>query len=478
MATPRSFHRGTALLVAVTFFMENLDGTIIQTAAPATARDLGVAAVDLNLAMVVYLMAVAILLPASGRLTERWGVRRVFLVAVLIFTLASIACAFAPSLPFLTVARAAQGLGGALMVPVGRLAVLTTTSTRDLLAAMAYLTWPGLLVPVIAPLLGGLLADTIGWQWIFLLNVPLGVAALVAVPFLLPRHEPTGPPRFDWLGFAVLALGLGLVTVGSEALSGPDAGGSGTAVAAPFGLPSWVTGLAVVAVGVLVCTLAARHMLRTASPLLRLGALRLPTFRVGNVSGSVYRLLISGAPFLMTLWLQVGLGHSAVQAGAYVLAVFVGNVAIKPATTPILRRLGFRTTLIVSAAAGAALIAALALVDASTPPWIIVAVLVASGVFRSVGFTAYNTVQFVDVDAAERSDANTLSSTLQQIATALGIALVALLVRVGQALVPGPGGYRVAFLLAAAVLLSPLVGALLLPRGAGSEATQRARLDT
>lgn len=461
---PRSFHRGTALLVAAAFFMENLDGTIIQTAAPTMARDLAVAPVDLNLPMVAYLMTVAVFIPATAWLADRWGVRRVFMTAVALFTLASLACAVSGSLGVLTAARVAQGLGGALMVPVGRLAILRTTDTRDLLPAMAYLTWPGLIAPVVAPLLGGLLAETVGWPWIFLLNVPLGLAALVVGPRLLPGHRTAEVSAFDWRAFATLGVGLGLVTAGGEGLDGT----SGSAV---------VTGALTLAAGVGLCGFAVLLLRRREAPLLRLDALATASFRVGNVSGAVYRLLVSGAPFLFTLFLQVRLGYSAVQAGAMIIAIFIGNIAIKPFTTPLLRRLGFRSTLVGANAAGLAVLAACAAIGPRTPVWVVVALLGLSGVFRSIGFSGYNTLQFVDVPRDGMNDANTLSSTLQQIATALGIAVVALLARLGQLAADATGhddaAYPVAFLLAAALMLVPLLGSLMLPRDAGSAATAR-----
>jgi MFS family permease len=489
MPAARSFHRGTALLVAGAFFMENLDGTIIQTAAPAMAADLGVEATAINLAMVAYLMTVAVFIPATGWLADRFGTRRTFTVAVVLFTVASLACAFAPTLGFLVAARVAQGIGGALMVPVGRLVILRTTAKQDLLPAFAYLTWPGLMAPVLAPVLGGFLAQTVGWEWIFLINVPLGVLALVAGHWLLPRGEALTRPRFDGWGFGVLACGLAALTAGAELVGSgssgnslPDGEGSGSA---PFlGLGFGAVGAIVLGVGVALCVLAVVLIRRATTPLLRFGALRFATFRVGNVSGTVYRLLISAVPFLVTLWLQLGLGYSPVAAGTMVIAIFVGNIAIKPLTTPIIRLFGFKTTLVGSNALGLLIIAGFAFMGVFASTGLILVMLFFSGVFRSIGFTAYNTVQFVDVPAAGMNDANTLSSTLQQVGTALGIAVVTLAVRVGEAVVPGSSGdsggsgaelgaFSVAFLICAGIMVIPLVGSIVMPRGSGAEAARR-----
>lgn len=488
MPLARSFHRGTALLVAGAFFMENLDGTIIQTAAPTMAEDLGVEATQINLAMVAYLMTVAVFIPATGWLADRFGTRRVFNVAVVLFTVASLACALSPTLGVLVAARVIQGIGGALMVPVGRLVILRTTAKQDLLPAFAYLTWPGLMAPVLAPVVGGFFAQTIGWEWIFLINVPLGVAALMAGHWLLPRSEVLSRTRFDGWGFGVLAAGLAAVTAGAELLgsgsssaSMADGAGSGSAVL--FGLGAGAVGAIALALGVMLCALAVALMRRALKPLLRFGALRFATFRVGNVSGSVYRLLITALPFLVTLWLQLGLGYSPVAAGAMVIAIFAGNIAIKPLTTPIIRAFGFKTTLVGSNLMGLLIIAAFAWVGAGAPIGLILVLLFLSGVFRSIGFTAYNTVQFVDVAPEGMNDANTLSSTLQQVGTALGIAVVTLAVRVGEMVAPGgpaaggagdwPGPFAVAFLISAGIMVIPLVGSVMLPRGSGAEARGR-----
>ena len=216
-----AFSRGLALLVAATSFMELLDGTIIQTAAPAMAADFHVRATDLNLAMTVYLLALAVCIPASGWLAARFGVRRVYLVAIALFTASSVVCALAPSLPTLCVVRAAQGVGGAMMVPVGRLAVLRTVEKSDLLDAIAYLTWPALLAPVVAPAAGGVITDTVGWRWIFLINLPLGAAALIAGLRVVPRmREEHRRVPLDWPGLLLIAAAIAALTMAGELVGG------------------------------------------------------------------------------------------------------------------------------------------------------------------------------------------------------------------------------------------------------------------
>jgi EmrB/QacA subfamily drug resistance transporter len=461
-----TLNRPLALLVAGTFFMENLDGTIIATAAPAIAADLGVQPVDVNLAMTAYLVTIAVGIPVSGWLTDRFGGRRVLVTAIAIFTVASLLCALSGNLPMLVAMRVLQGAGGALMVPVGRLVVLRATAKRDLLDAVAYLTWPALVAPVIAPALGGWIITVATWHWIFLINLPLGVLALVvALRVVPPGDQAPAVPPLDWRGFALCAGTLAALLLGLELLGPQHAGG----LAQP--------GLTL-AGAVVLGLLTALWLRRTAHPLLRFGALRLPSFRVSNVGGGVYRLVISAVPFLLPLMFQVGFGWSPVQAGLLVLLLFLGNVAIKPATSPLIRRFGFRSVLVGSVVGGLLVFGALALVRPGTPLVLTGALLVLSGVFRSVGFSAYNSLQFADLAPADMTDANTLASTLQQVAVGLGVALGAVILRVVE-LGAGPGSldpvtpYTIAFGVLAVLMLHPLAEALLLHRSAGDEVAGR-----
>ncbi len=455
-----SFSRPLALLVAGALFLENLDGTVLQTAAPAVARDFGVTPAGVSPAIVGYLLAVAVAIPAAGWVAERHGARRVFLWSVAAFTVASVACALAPDLLWLTLFRVLQGIAGALMIPVGRIAVLRAVRPADLLAAMAYLTWPSLIAPVIAPFLGGVITDVLGWRWIFVLNVPIGLALAVGGAFLIPRTEQPIRTPFDRWGYLITAGAVVCLTGGVELLQG--------------GRPWAVAGL--LAAAAVLAAVAARGMVGRADPLFDPAVMRIRTFRAGNVSGSVYRLVITGAPFLFVLLFQAGFGWSAAAAGAMVTAVFLGNLGIKPLTSPIIRRLGFRRTLVWSIVAGGATLLAFAWVHSSTPAPLIAALLVLSGVVRSIGFSAYNTLMFADVPRELLPAANGLSATLQQVGTALGVAAAAAAVRLGTS-VAGPDavdlGYRLAFVPFAALLLVPLAGALRLPASAGEHAAAR-----
>lgn len=447
--------RNIALLVAGTFFMENLDGTILTTAAPSIGKSLGVPSVAVGVTITAYLLTLAVLIPLSGWITRRFGSRRVFLVAIAVFTIASILCAVSTSLTELTIMRVLQGIGGAMMVPVGRLAVLRVTDRSDLIRAIALLTWPALVAPVIAPLAGGLITTYATWHWIFLINVPLGVIAFIAALRLIPMEPLEIPPRLDWIGLLLTCSGLGaLVYLGSLFSEGS------------FGVLEivvWAVG------GFGMVGLAIAHQLRTRHPLLDLRALRIETFRLSHAGGSLFRLSVSAVPFLLPLLFQDVFGWSPVFSGAIVLFVFIGNIAIKPATTPLLRRFGFRTVIIGATTAAALSMALMSFIAASTPWWLVILLLTFSGIARSVGFTAYNTIAFADVKRVEMTDANTLASTLQQVAAGFGVAVGAIALRAGDLIVGGngAGSFQLAFAVLAVLTVAATVEALRLTATGG-----------
>lgn len=460
------------LLVAGVFFMEILDGTIIATAAPSVGRSFGVDSASVSIAITAYLLTLAVLIPLSGWLAERFGARRVFLIAIVIFTVSSALCAASTSLTEFTVLRVFQGIGAATMVPVGRLAVLRVTAKKDLIRVIALITWPALLAPVIAPLLGGLITTYATWPWIFLINVPLGVAAFILAIKLVP-HEQRGTPRkLDLLGFVLVCVGPGALVYLGALLVSPS--------------PSWIAVTIAAAVGVIVTTWAVLHLLRARNPLLNLRAFRIETFRVTHAGGSFFRLTISAVPFLLPLFFQDAFGWTPVQAGSLVLFLFLGNLVIKPATTPLLTRFGFRNVLI-WATIGAALSMALeALLTRSTPIAAIIALLFFSGVTRSIGFTAYNTIAFADIPDTDMTDANTLASTVQQLAASYGVAIGAVALTIGQPIAGwfNTSGtvaeFQVAFAIIALLTLVPVVEALMLSRSAGENIrpTRRGKPET
>jgi EmrB/QacA subfamily drug resistance transporter len=448
------------LLVAGALFMELLDGTVIATAAPRMARSLGVQSADIGIAITSYLLTVAVLIPLSGWLSDRFGARRIFVSAIAVFTIASAICASSTSLLELTLLRVLQGIGGAMMIPVGRLVVMRSIGKDEVIAAIAFLTWPALFAPVIAPVLGGVLTTYASWRWIFLINVPLGVAGLVLALRLVPDLRAPVPSRLDWTGLITSTLGLGAFVYGVSLVDERH-----------VSVPAMTISLGVAAV---LLAVAVRHLLRTPEPLVDLRALTIVTFRASQLGGGLYRMSILAVPFLLPLMFQDDFGWSAAKAGAVVIFVFVGNLCIKPTTTPLLRRFGFRVVLIASILVGIAATASCGLILRSTPLAIVAGLLIVGGAFRSIGFTAYNTIAFADIEADDMVHANTLSSTLQQLAAGLAIAAGALALRLGEAL-RGPFGrsgsphfaYAVAFIAVAALLLPAAIEVWRLPHTAG-----------
>ncbi len=438
--------RSLALLVAASSFLENLDGTILTTAAPAIARDFVVDPAGVGIAMTAYLLAVAALLPVSAWLVDRLGARPVFLAAILVFTVGSLLSAVSPSLPLLTAARVVQGIGGSMMVPVGRLLVLRTTRKSDLLRAIAFLVWPALAAPVIAPLLGGVLTQYWGWPWIFLVNLPIGVVLLVLAWRVVPRGDALAPRPLDPLGLSLAIAAIVALVAGLELVPQPG---------------SIAEGLAVVALSLVLFAAAVLRIRRARHPLVDLGAFAHPTFRIGNVAGTVFRITVSAVPFLAPLVLQDGFGWSPVTAGLMVTWVFVGNLAIKPATTPLIRLLGFRVVILGATIGLAATLAGAALLTPSTPPAVVAGLFLVSGAFRSIGFSGYMTVELAEIPQEGMNAANTLSSTITQLGAGLGVALSAVAVRAIGAVAGDPDGvvaYRGAFLVMSALAVASLVG--------------------
>ena len=460
---PEKAKRGSSLivmLVAATFFMENLDGTIIATALPQMARSFDVHPADMSLGITAYLLTLAVFIPISGWAADRFGLRTVFGSAIALFTAASVLCGATSTLPAFAASRVLQGIGGAMMVPVGRLAVLRATPKDGLMRAIAIITWPGLVAPVIGPPLGGFITTYSSWRWIFYLNVPLGFIGL----FLTLRHidnvREDAKRRFDLPGFALCGVACTTLLYAMELVGRNDA--------------SWPLVGALVAVGVAAGFASWRHLGRAAQPVVDLSALKVNTFAVAMGGGSLFRIAISAAPFLLPLMFQVGFGMNAFDSGLLTLAVFAGNLSMKVITTPVMRRFGFRAVLMVNGVIAALSLAAMSLLAPSTPKLVIVAVLFASGLSRSLQFTALNTLSFADVPKAQMSGASALSSTLFQMSMGVGVAIGAIALRFGEWLHGhdahsiAPEDFGVAFLIVGLVGLLGVIDFIRLPKDAGA----------
>ncbi|OBB29519.1 MFS transporter [Mycolicibacterium peregrinum] len=436
-----------ALLVAGALFMEILDATIIAPAIPLIAASFGVEAVDVNVAISAYLVTVAVLIPASGWLADRFGVRRVFIGAIAVFTLASVGCAVSASLPMLVAMRILQGVGGAMMVPVGRLAVLRHSSKSDLVRAIALLTWPALTAPVLAPVLGGAIATLGSWRWIFAINIPIGVIGIVLALGLVRGGPQSAVRALDWPGLLALGSGIAAALIALENIrvSGTDwrlVTGCGAAAVLLLGTAMW-------------------RLLTAPAPLVQLRVLRVHTLRITVVAGSLYRLVITAVPFLLPLQFQLEFGWTPLAAGVMVAALFAGNLTIKPVTTPLMRRYGIRTVLLVNGVMSVACFGLLAALQPGVPLPLMAVVLYLSGALRSIGFTAYNSLAFSDVDGEHLTHANTLNASVQELAAGLGIAVAALLLSQLTS-------YSVTYLVLGALLALTLVATVRLPRQAGA----------
>ncbi len=453
-----------ALLVAGAFFMEFLDGTIIVTALPRMAASLGTAVVDLHIGITAYLLTVAVFILPGGWAADRFGARTVFTAAMPVFTAGSVLCGTADSVESFVAARVLQGLVGAMMVSVGRLVVLRTTAKPDLMRALATLTWPGLTAPLLGPPLGGFLAEHFSWRWIFLVNLPLGLAGIALALRLVPQLRPTARQPFDSVGFALAAawclcatLALDLVGDGGASWAGAAALAAGAGAAAPL---LW------------------RHLRRHAHPLIDPAPFKVPTFRMVMLAGSAMRTLIGAMPFLLPLLFQLGFGMDPFRAGLLVLALFAGNLGIKPLTSAVLRRYGFRTVLVGNGLAQAATMLGFAAVTPAVPVGAVVALLALSGASRSLQFTALNTLAFADVPQPWMAPANTWFSVAFQLSLGVGVAVGAVALRLAGAAAgvgtPGLAEFHAAFAAVALCMACAALAGLRLPADAGLVVTGQA----
>jgi EmrB/QacA subfamily drug resistance transporter len=456
----RRLERLISFIVAAALFMQNLDGTVIATALPSMARAFHADPVHMNVALTAYLFAVALFVPASGWMADRYGTRQVFRAAIAVFTLGSILCGRAESLSFLVAARVIQGAGGAMMLPVGRLILLRTVPKARLVNAMAWVTMPALIGPVIGPPLGGFIVQYADWRWIFDINVPIGIAGVVFASLVVPdRREPTGP--LDLAGLALSGIALaGFLAVLELA---------GRGIVPPLAVAAM--GAAGIAAGVLYWW----HARAQARPLLDFSLMRQPTFAISLIAGSLFRVGVGATPFLLPMMMQLGFGRTAVQSGMITFAAAAGAVISKPGTSFVLRMLGFRRVLVVNALLCAIGLAVYGTFRQSWPLWAMYAVLLITGYMRSLQFTAYNSIAYADVHPGRMSAATTLYSAMQQISLTVGIPIsagVLHLARGGHA-VPQVADFAAAFFAVAAISALAAPASLFLPTDAGAEMSGR-----
>lgn len=395
-------------LVAVGFFMQTLDATIVNTALPAMARSLGESPLRMQAVVIAYVLAMAMLIPASGWLADRFGTRRVFLAALLLFSLGSLLCAYSPGLSYLVVARAIQGIGGAMLLPVGRLAVLRAFPRQQFLDAMSLVAIPGLLGPLIGPTLGGWLVQYATWHWIFLINLPVGLIGCVAAAFYMPDFRAPSATQFDLLGYLLLALSMTAMSLSLDGLSELGMRHATVLLLIIFGLAClaayWLR--------------AARHP----NPLFSLKLFGVETFGVG-VLGNLFSRIGSGCmPFLIPLLLQLSLGYTPLQAGTMMIPVAIAGIVVKRLGTQVIHRFGYRHVLLANTMLVGVSIAGFALVYPGEPQWAIVLQLTLFGAVNSMQFTAMNTLTLKDLEGPLASSGNSLLSMVMMLSLSLGVA--------------------------------------------------------
>lgn len=422
--------------------MENLDATIIATGLPTMARDFGTSAVAVNVGITAYLLTLALFIPVSGWMATRFGERRIFSSAILIFTAASALCGFSATLPVFTASRVLQGLGGSMMVPVGRLMVIRASSKQQLMKAVAYTIWPALVAPILGPPVGGWILSFAHWPWLFFLNLPIGAGLYLIALRVVPKDGGGRAEPFDTQGFLLVGAASFLLVYVLESL--------GTR-------PALVREAILLAVALCLSLLAVWRFRTARHPLFRPELFRVESFRVAIGAGSLFRIAVFSVPFLLPLLFQEGFGLAPLASGSLTMAVFAGNLAMKPLTAPLLRRYGFRQVLIANGLATVLLLAACGWLTKGTPRVVVLLVLFLGGLGRSMELTSLTTLGFSDLPEHLKGNGTTLAVTLQQLTTSLGVALAALALHTAWAFRAGnAGGFRVAFCAMAAVALAAL----------------------
>ncbi len=442
-----------ALLMAASLLMEILDGTIVTTALPKMAQYFHTSSATIALTVSVYLITVAIFIPLSGWMANRFGKKKIWILSVILFTVTSLGNALASNFVILLVMRIIQGIAGALMTPTARLIVLEKTPASQLLKMVSYLIWPALIAPAIAPMVGGFIVTYWSWHWIFLINIPIGLIIVLFGTKLIDADPISEAPAFDVVGFIEVALAAGMVLTAAEL--------------ATHGRNYWLGAFGLFILGLMIGFVVYRHLRKSSAPLFSLNALKMTSFRICQTSGSVLWLCVGALPFVLTIFLQTVFQWSAVKAGSYVLFIFVGNIGIKPFTNSIIRKLGYRGALFSAYGMVFVTSIALAFIQPNTVPVLIILLAFISGVGRSLALTAYNGLSFSEIPPEDRNSANTLNSVLQTLAQGLGISLITVVVSVLQFFTSVTTAYELGFIFLGLLMIFPVIETLFLPKDIG-----------
>jgi EmrB/QacA subfamily drug resistance transporter len=412
MNLPVSQNMIVPLIVASALFMENLDSTVITTALPQMAVTFGTTPIHLSIGITAYVLSLAIFIPVSGWFADRFGARTVFRTAITVFTIGSVLCGFCNNVAELAGARVLQGMGGAMMVPVGRLIMFRSVAKAEFVTAMAYLTIPAMIGPTLGPPVGGFITTYASWRWIFFLNVPMGLLGFGLVTRFIENYREPETPSLDWPGFLLTGTALACFVYVCDLVERPEVGWASVAMLAGVSLAAGF--------------LSARHLRRTPHPVIDLTLLRVPTFAASAIGGSVFRIGTASLNYLLPILLQIGLGFTAFASGLMTVAAALGSFAMKIAAIRILRRWGFRTALVVNGLISAVGVVICVVFNPAMPFVAIFLVLLVAGFFRSLQYTALNSIAFADIPAPRMSAASSFSSMLQQISNGMGVAFAAM----------------------------------------------------
>ncbi|MDK4726574.1 MFS transporter [Rhizobium phaseoli] len=450
--------RVIAMIVASAMLMENIDATVLATALPTMARDFAVSAPAMSIALTSYLLSLAIFIPASGRMADSFGSRTVFRAAIAVFVIGSILCALAPTLSFLVLARLLQGMGGAMMMPVGRLVLMRSVARKDMVSAMSWLLVPALIGPIVGPPLGGFIVTYLDWRWIFYINVPIGIIGMIFVSIYIDEVKGKASGRFDTIGFVLSGISLGSLLFGFEMSSHAGEG---------------AFSLFLIAIGLIFGIAYLRHARRHPSPIMDFSLMKVPSFGTSVIAGSLTRITQGAQPFLLPLLFQIGFGLSAAAAGQIVIATALGALAMKPMAKFVFSRLGFRRSLVLNGVLGTV---GYGLCAAFRPDWpmpFIFIVLILSAFFLSFQFTAYNTIAYDEIDRERMSSATSFYTTFQQLMLSLGICIGALALHGSMAFndveTPTLGDFSTAFVVVTLISITATVWNLRFSPTAGEE---------
>ena len=451
------------LIVATALFMENMDSTVIATSLPAIAADIGASPLALKLAVTSYLLSLAVFIPASGWTADRFGARTVFRAAIAVFVLGSIGCALSGSIAQFVMARIVQGMGGAMMTPVGRLVLVRTVDRRELVNAMAWVSIPAMIGPLMGPPLGGFITTYFSWHWIFLINVPIGLVGIVLVTRYIENVRAEAREGFDAVGMVLSGIAVAGLTFGLSV--------------AGFEIVPWPVVVAILLTGAVAAALYIAYARRVPAPILDFSLLKLPTFRASLVGGFMFRIGVGAMTFLLPLLLQVGFNLTPLRSGLITFTSTLGALFMKAAAPRMLKRFGFRQVLIWNAILGGLSISLCAIFRDSTPSWVMIGILMLGGFFRSLQFTSINALAYAEVPTSRMSRATALAAVGQQVSLATGVAIGALTVEIvvrmkDQATIMA-SDFPPGFLLVGLIAASSALIFMLLPPNAGAEMANR-----